>query len=154
MKRRSAIGKAAASLLLACGLVSAAQDKGIWHAVSSTANSITGDVAIAEAKVSINFVSFPMAQIRRLEPSEAAAAFEAETPAAGSGNLYRLDIPATKRFLHHNTLCGSEDTEWMATYVAGRTLQVAFFSGASMPLLTPEALAKTTDLCGTFSYAR
>lgn len=153
MKRRSAIG-CGVSLLLACGLVSAAQDKGIWHAVSSTANSITGDIGIGEAKMSINFVSFPMAQIRRLEASEAVATFEAEAPAAGTGNLYRLNIPGTKRFLHHNTLCGSEDTEWMATYVSGHTLQVAFFSGASMPVLTAEALAKTTDLCGTFSYAR
>jgi len=36
----------------------------------------------------------------------------------------------------------------------GQQLQVAFFSGASAPVLTVEALGKSTDLCGTFSYVR
>jgi hypothetical protein len=143
----------AVGLLLACSLLSAAQDKGAWRAASSTASSITGDIVISNAKLSISFVSFPLAEIRSLEPSEIVAAFDAETP-AGSGNLYRLNISATRQFLHHNTLCGSDDTQWMATYVSGRELHVAFFSGANMPVLTPEALAKTTDLCGTFLYSR
>jgi hypothetical protein len=140
--------------LLACSFSCAAQDKGLWHPASSTANSITGDISLGETKMSINYVPFTLAHIRRLEPAEAAAAFDPDNPAEGGGNLYRLEIPASRRFLHHNTLCGSEDTEWMVTYSDGHSLQVAFFSGANMPDLTVDALAKTTDLCGTFSYAR
>jgi hypothetical protein len=64
-----------------------------------------------------------------------------------------LNIPADKRFLHKNTLCGSEVTQWMVTYVEGRTLHVAFFSGNDMPLLTAEALTNSTDVCGLFSYS-
>lgn len=74
--------------------------------------------------------------------------------AGGVGFLYRLNVPAARRFLHHNTLCGSEDTQWMTTYVTGRTMQVAFFSGDNMPVMTGEALANSTDVCGTFGYSR
>jgi hypothetical protein len=82
------------------------------------------------------------------------AAFDADVNAGGTGALYHLTVPAAKRFLHHNTLCGGEDTQWMATFASGNKLQVAFFSGASAPVLTVEALGKSTDLCGTFSYVR
>jgi hypothetical protein len=141
--------------ILACSLTVAAQEKGIWRAASSTAQSITGDVALSEDKLSINFSGFTIAQIRALEPGELSAVFAAEGGgAAGSGNLYRLRIPGDKRFLHKNTLCGSEDTQWMATYVAGHALHLAFFSGQKMPVFTPEAIANTTDLCGTFYYVR
>jgi hypothetical protein len=42
----------------------------------------------------------------------------------------------------------------MATFVSGRTLQVAFFSGTEVPIFTVDAIGKSTDLCGTFSYSR
>jgi hypothetical protein len=80
--------------------------------------------------------------------------FAAESNGSASGNLYRLNIPASKRFLHHNTICGSDDTQWMVTNVTDRTMYVAFFSGANTPEFTPEAMANATDLCGTFTYAR
>ena len=139
---------------LTCLVSGAAQEKGNWRAASSTAKSITGDLAFSGEKILINYSGFTVAQIRVLEPAEASAAFDTDSGAGGSGNLYRLSIPASKRFLHHNTLCGSEETQWMATYVAGHSLQLAFFSGASMPVLTPEALGNATNLCGTFSYVR
>lgn len=132
----------------------AAQEKGGWRAASSTAQSITGDVALSEDKISINYSSFVIAQIRSLAPSDLSAVFNADSGGAGSGSLYRLSVPAQKKFLHKNTLCGDEDTQWMATYVAGRTLHLAFFSGQKMPVFTPDAIANSTDLCGTFSYVR
>lgn len=140
--------------LLSCCLMAAAQEKGYWRAASSTAQSITGDVTLSADKIAITFSSFPIAQIRALEPGELTAVFEAESGAGGSGNLYRLSIPATKVFQHKNTLCGSEQTQWMATYVSGRELHLAFFSGTKMPVLTPDGIANSTDLCGTFLYGR
>jgi hypothetical protein len=140
--------------VLACCVSATAQEKGNWRAASSTAQSITGDVAFSDAKISINFSSFPIAQIRDLEPGEASAAFDLDNSAGGGGSLYRLSIPAAKRFLHKNTLCGAEDTQWVAAYVAGHSLHLAFFSGQKMPVLTPDAIANSTDLCGTFSYVR
>ena len=80
--------------------------------------------------------------------------FDVDVNAPGGGSLYRLSVPGDKRFLHHSTLCGSEETQWMATYVEGRTLHVALFSGGNMPVLTGEALANSTDVCGLFSYSR
>src|ERR1700722_19942664 len=152
MKRR--ILWAIAVVVWACSLTTSAQEKGIWRAASTTAQSITGDVALSEDKLSINFSAFTIAQIRTIEPAELIALFPSESAAGGSGNLYRLRIPGDKRFMHKNTLCGSEDTQWMATYVVGHALHLAFFSGQKMPVFTTDAIANTTDLCGTFYYVR
>jgi hypothetical protein len=152
--RRAILRRAVAVLMLSCALGVAAQDKGNWYAASSAASTITGDIAIGSAKVTISFVQFPLAPIRRLKPVEVSSVFDADVNAGISGDLYRLKVPAGQRFQHKNTLCGSEDTEWMATYVTGRTLQVAFFSGDDMPVFTFDAISKSPDLCGRFSYSR
>ncbi len=131
-----------------------AQERGSWRASSSTARSITGDLAITDTKIVLNFSAFTLAQIRDLTPAEAAAPFNVDGTPTGTGNLYRTSIPAEKRFAHKNTLCGSEETQWVVSYVTGKTLQLAFFSGAQMPVLKPEALANTSSLCGTFTYVR
>lgn len=153
MKKRILLG-AVAGLALACSLSSAAQDKGYWRAASSTAAAITGDIAISDNKLTINFTGFVMAPIRKLGPAEVAAAFDADSNSAGNGSLYRLNVPAAKRFLHHNTLCGTADTQWMATYVEDHTLHVTFFSGPNAPVFTFDGIANSTDLCGTFTYVR
>jgi hypothetical protein len=143
-----------ATLALLFTASSHAQDKGYWRAASKTASSITGDVALSNDKVSINFLSFTIAPIRALKPEEAVAAFDADRTQPGGGNLFRLEIPGATKFLHKNTLCGGEDTTWMATYASGKSLQIAFFSGAKPPVLTIDALANSTDLCGTYTYQR
>ena len=152
MKRRKLL-YASLGWVLTASLSCVAQEKGTWRAESTTAKNITGDVALSALKLAINFSSFPIAQIQSLKPAEMSAAFDAES-GVGSGNLYRLSIPASKRFSHHNTLCGDEETQWMATYAAGDRLQLAFFSGATMPVFTLDALANNVNLCGTFSYTR
>ena len=140
---------------LICSALGVAQEKGDWRAANSTAKSITGDVAFSSERLSINYAGFPIAQIRALDPAELSAAFDLESgAAAGSGNLFRLSIPAEKRFLHRNSLCGSEETQWVATYAVGHALELAFFSGAQMPVFTPEAISASTNLCGIFSYVR
>ena len=42
----------------------------------------------------------------------------------------------------------------MATYVSGKELQVAFFSNATPPVFTVEALRDSPNLCGTYTYVR
>lgn len=145
---------AAASLLFFGSLSGAAQDKGYWRADSTNAAAITGDIALSDTKVTIDFMAYTYAQIRKLGPAEVSAAFDADVNSGAGGDLYRLNVPAAKRFLHHNTLCGSDDTQWMATYVSGRTLQVTFFSGPNAPVFTMDALANSTERCGTFTYVR
>jgi hypothetical protein len=153
MKKKFLVG-VVLSLALACSLSGAAQDRGAWYAASSSASSITGDMIIGDGRITIDFMNFPLAQIRALEPAEVGAVFDADSNAGAKGNLYRLRVPAAQRFLHHNTLCASEDTQWMATYVEGKTLHVALFSGPSMPVFTFDALSHSNDLCGTFTYTR
>jgi hypothetical protein len=139
---------------LACAMSAAAQDHGSWMAASKTAYSITGSINIREAKLTINFLTFPIAYTRSLQPAEVAAVFDADANSAGNGTLYRLKIPAVQRFLNKNTLCGSEQTQWMATWVSGKTLSVAFFSGDDIPVFSFEAINKSTDMCGIYFYSR
>lgn len=139
---------------LTCSMLGSAQEQGSWRAASSTAHAITGDIAFSTEKILISFSSFPTARIRGLNPAEMTAAFDAESVADSAGSLYRLNIPASKKFLHKNSLCGGDDTQWVATFVSGRNLELAFFSGQTMPVFTLEAIANSTNLCGIFSYSR
>jgi hypothetical protein len=82
------------------------------------------------------------------------AIFAAETTQTGPGNLYRISVPGDKKFANKNTLCGGMETQWLATFVAGKTLRIAFFSGSKIPDLTGEAMATATNLCGTYTYVR
>jgi len=140
-------------IILACSLPAGAQESGPWRADSSNARAITGDVFFSPLKVTINFTNFTIAQIRLLKTEEILALFNPDTT-TGGGNIFRVDIPADKKFLHHNTLCGSESTQWIVTFAQGRDLHIAFFSGAKIPVLTVEALNDAPNLCGVFSYIR
>jgi hypothetical protein len=144
----------AAGLLLACCVSVRAQDLGIWRAASKTAQSVTGDVGISDAQISINFYSFAIVRARDLEPAEVSSVFDTDSSASKKGHLYGVSIPAAKKFLHKNTLCGNEDVRWMVTYVDGNSLQLAFFSGAKAPVFTPDAISNSTNFCGTYSYVR
>ena|SRR5665213_282561 len=141
-------------LLLAFSLPGMAQELGIWRAVSKSARSTTGDVGFSDLKISINYVTFAIVRARDLAPGEVSSVFDADSNASAKGHLYKLDIPASKRFLRRNSLCGSEDTEWMATFVEGRFLHVAFFSGQKPPVFTVDAISNSTDLCGIYTYGR
>ncbi|MGD0479880.1 MAG: hypothetical protein ABSA42_06900 [Terracidiphilus sp.] len=157
MTKRTAIfamGVVLAGMVCLAARVGAQEDRGLWRASSTNAHAITGDITIAEAKVTLNFLMFPLAQIRRLKPVEVSAVFDADVNAGIEGTLYRLRIPGAQNFLHKNTLCGGEDTQWMATYAIGHTLKVAFFSGDDMPVFTFEAIENTTTVCGSFVYER
>lgn len=131
------------------------QEKGMWYSASPTTNTVTGDIVIKDGKFTINFRVYPLAPIRALTAAELSAVFAADPNASPDGNLYRLFIPAATQFVHHNTLCGSDDTQWIATYVEGKSLQIAFFSGQQAPKLTFEAITGgSANLCGTYTYSR
>ena len=144
---------AAFAVVLAFTLSASAQEDGPWRAASTNARAITGDVVFSPLKIAIDFTTFTIAQIRSLKTEEALALFNPDTP-TGGGNVFRVDIPADRRFLHKNTLCGSDSTQWIVSYAQGRSLQIAFFSGATPPVLTVEALNDAPNLCGIFSYIR
>jgi hypothetical protein len=154
MTKRALIGLALFISIVGSATAHAQEDRGYWRAASTTATAITGDLTIGELKVTINYVTFPLAPIRRLKPVEVSAVFDADVNAGIEGSLYRLKVAPAQRFNHKNTLCGDEETQWMATYVSGRSLQVAFFSGDDMPVFTFDAVQKSADLCGTYVYSR
>lgn len=144
---------ATVALTLSFAVSALAQESGPWRASSSNSRAITGDIVFSPTRVDINFTPFTIAQIRSITTNEVRALFNPDNP-TGGGNLFRVSIPSDKKFLHHNTLCGSDDTQWIVTYAQGRDLQVAFFSGATPPKLTFDALNDSPTLCGVFSYVR
>lgn len=144
---------AALAVFFAFTISATAQEDGPWRAASTNARAITGDIIFSPLKISINFTAYTIAQIRSLKTEEVLALFNPDST-TGGGNIFRAEIPADKRFLHHNTLCGSETTQWVVTYAQGRNLQIAFFSGATPPVLTVDALNDAPNLCGVFSYVR
>ena len=141
-------------LLLAAGLALHAQEQGYWRAASTNARAITGDITMGDTTIAINYLPFTIAPIRGLKTAEVAAIFDADVNSGVQGKLYRLSIPSERRFAHKNTLCGTESTQWMATFVSGRDLQIALFSGLDEPVFTFDALSNTSTRCATFTYSR
>lgn len=131
-----------------------AQDQGMWRASSQNARTVTGDIALSGQKIAINFLTFTIVRTRALDKAELSGAFDAGADPTATGTLYRLEVRADQKFLHKNTLCGEEQTEWMATAVSGRTLRVIFFSGEKPPQLTLDAMNNSTNVCGSYSYSR
>ncbi|QNI35056.1 hypothetical protein H7849_18090 [Alloacidobacterium dinghuense] len=140
--------------MLACCAAVTAQELGYWRAAGSSAQTVTGDVGFSDAKIAINFYTFPIVRARDLEPGEVSSVFDADSNSGHKGHLYKLNIPATRKFMHKNTLCGAEDTQWLATYVEGNSLNLAFFSGEKAPVFTLDAISNSSHLCGTYTYAR
>jgi hypothetical protein len=145
---------ALAGFLLACSTPVIAQELGYWRAASSSAQSVTGDVGLSDTKLTIYFSNFDIVRARDLEPGEVSAVFDADSNSGAKGHLYKLNIPPTRKFVHKNTLCGAENTQWMAAYVEGRSLHLAFFSGEKIPTFTLDAIQNSTNLCGTYTYTR
>jgi hypothetical protein len=142
-------------LLVTCALSVRSQDLlGYWRADSTNARAITGDIELTETSISINFTPFTIAHIRTLKTAEVAALFDVDVNSGVHGNLYRLSVPSERRFAHRNTLCGTESTQWMATFVSGRNLQVALFSGLDEPVFSFDALTNSSTRCATFTYSR
>jgi hypothetical protein len=154
MARAFAMSVLLAGMVCSAARVCAQEDRGLWRAASTNALAITGDITIGEAKVTLDFNTFPLALIRRLKPVEVSAVFDADVSAGIEGTLYRLRVPPGKYIVKRNTLCGGEETQWMATYATGHTLKVAFFSSDDMPVFTFDAMQNTTTLCGTYAYGR
>ncbi|HMH15401.1 MAG TPA: hypothetical protein VK578_20040 [Edaphobacter sp.] len=154
MKRKTSLRTFAASLLICCLTLAHAQERGYWRAASTSARTITGDITLADEKITINFSTSTMSKIRPLEAAEVSAVFDTDSSTAATASLYRLSISSAKKFLHKNSLCGSENVQWMVAYAQGSSLQLAFFSGDKPPVFTFDAIANSTDKCGTFSYLK
>ena len=140
-------------LVLACCASVTAQELGYWRA-AGPAQSVTGDVGFSDAKISINFSNFSIVRARDLEPAEVSSVFDADSNSNVKGHLYKLSIPASRKFMHKSTLCGAEDTQWVAAYVEGNSLHLAFFSGQKAPVFTLDAISNSSNLCGSYTYVR
>lgn len=157
MKHQTILKAFAASLFLIILAVQApaqSPERGYWRAASNTAHSITGDITLADEKLVINFYTTTISHVRALDPTEVSSVFDTDADAHATGSLYKLSIPATKKFLHKNSLCGGDDVTWMAAYAAAGTLHLAFFSSDKPPVFTFDAIANSAYLCGTFTYTR
>ncbi|HYK35608.1 hypothetical protein [Alloacidobacterium sp.] len=146
---------AIAGLLLAGSMSATAQELGYWRAASAEAKSVTGDVGFSDAKLTIYFSNFDIVHAADLDSAQVSSVFDVDSNnTANKGHLYKMNIPGARKFLHKNTLCEGEDTQWVAAYVEGRTLHLAFFSGQKVPVFTLDAISNSSALCGRYSYER
>lgn len=142
-----------AGLAMASCMSVTAQELGYWRAASSEAKSVTGDVAFSDAKLTIYFSNFDIVRAGDLDSAQVSSVFDVDSNnTANKGHLYKVNIPGAKKFLHKNTLCEGEETQWIAAYVEGRTLHLAFFSGEKIPVFTLDAISNSSALCGRYSY--
>ena len=157
MKRRMMVA-AAAGMILVGVVFGAAQatspDIGHWSAKTDRTRDMTGDLTITPGMLTIYQSKFPLARVRKLTPAETGAVFDADTNARIGGDLYRLHVPPGVYYTGGDLLCGREVIRWMATYVSGRTLQVAFFSGDDAPVFTFDAVSNSTAMCGMYIFSR
>ena len=153
MRSRSLL-VAAFAVVFAFTLSATAQEDGPWRAASTNARAITGRYRLLSTKVHHQLHHFHhqprsvRSKLRR--SSRSSTPISPRAAAISSASTFQ----PIRRFLHKNTLCGSESTQWIVTYAQGRSLQVALFSGSTPPVLTVDALNDPSNLCGIFSYVR
>ncbi len=137
-----------------------------WTAMSHTAYAITGDVVTSRDSISLLKKSYPLVLDRDLHGDELQNSakllyVEAVTSSGLVGRLFRTEIPATTHLINDNTICGSENAEWvlvLTTHAEGRGsdtgdwLYLAFFSGDAEPVFQTQALENSKALCGTYNY--
>lgn len=149
----------AGALILAAGVAAvqsghaqAAATK--WGAISTTAMSITGDVAMSPTGLTMAGTEYPLTHVATVPAQQRAGIgqFIAVTEPTGA-DLYRIKIPGTRKLHNGNTMCGGKDVTWLlAVSGSGPTLALAFFSSAAQPSLDGNALGNSTAVCGTFTY--
>jgi len=122
---------------------------------SNTALSVTGTIRFSSKSISIHGKSYPLTLSHALTADELAAAkplFSIDT--ATSGFLYKASIPGNAPMLNRNTLCGATCTWVLAVYTAPDQLNLAFITGTAAPGLAPGALMHSSNVTGTYWYAK
>jgi len=122
---------------------------------SNTALSITGTIRFSSKSISIHGKSYPLTLSHALTAEELVNAkplFSIDT--ATSGFLFQTSIPADAPMLNKNTLCSAKCTWVLAVYTAPDQLNLAFFTGDATPNLAAGALMKSSNVSGTYWYAK
>jgi hypothetical protein len=135
---------------------------GVWSPLSHTAESITGQVILSSAGITILGTTYPLIMERSLGPVEIQSLAQAFSLASGyqslDARLYQTNIPAAAVLLNGNTICGSEPARWIAAFTISTgsqpELYLMFLAGDLQPALNAEALENSTRVCGTYSYVK
>jgi len=130
-----------------------------WTAVSTTAMGITGDVELGEHQLVFDDVhSFHIEKIRRLTAPEVDATKELTGNSdLREWDLYKIDIPASAKLNHGNTMCGKRSTTKVIMAqgqgYGGTELSLIFFSGSEEPFFKGWRESHT-GVCASFGYVR
>ena len=127
-----------------------------WTAISNTAMGVTGDLTVTPRSVTMAGRTLQLALLHTLagpQLGQAAALFPVAVTSKLRGALYKVSIPATAAFKSSNTLCGKQATTFFVLLTDGSDLELAMFSGKNEPNLSANAIANSTEFCGTYSYA-
>jgi hypothetical protein len=132
-----------------------------WFAVSTTAMGITGDIKFSMNALRINRHTYNLKLVHPLDERDLQNASLLmsynQVPLNQDAYLFKTTIPKNSPMLGSNTPCGTKNIEWvLAIITKGKQdyLDLAFFSGAALPDLSPPAINRSTELCGTYGYLR
>jgi hypothetical protein len=127
-----------------------------WSAMSTTAMSITGDIAISANDLTMAGADYPLTHVAAAPTQQRAGIGQVVAITQPTGaDLYRVKIPGALKLQNGNTLCGGKDVTWLVVVSgSGPTLALAFLAGSAQPSLDGSALSNSTALCGTFTYGR
>jgi hypothetical protein len=122
---------------------------------SNTALSITGTIRFSSRSISIHGKPYALKLWHTLTADELQNSKQLfSIDMATSGFLFQASIPTNAPMLNGNTLCGATCTWVLAVYTAPDQLNLAFITGAATPSLAAGALMKSSDVSGTYWYAK
>jgi hypothetical protein len=122
---------------------------------SNTALSITGTIRFSSKSISIHGKSYPLTLSHTLSAAELSNSkplFSIDT--VTSGFLFQTSIPANAPMLNGNSICNAKCTWVLAVYTAPDQLNLAFITGDAAPSLAPGALMNSSNVTGTYWYAK
>ncbi len=135
---------------------------GVWLPLSHTAESITGQVILSSAGITIAGTTYPLKTERPLGTVEIQSLAQVFFLSSGyqsvDARLYQTSVPATAILLNDNTICGPVPARWIAALTISSggqpELNLMFLSGDLQPALNAAVLENSTRECGTYSYAK
>jgi uncharacterized RDD family membrane protein YckC len=131
-----------------------------WMPHSDSATWVTGPILMSTTGISIKNIIYPLTLTRPLKGNElesAAQIFHLQSSQDDEGWLFRANISSATRLINDNTLCGTDDAQWLIAVVTPdgpsttRELHLMFFSGDSEPAIQP-GLEKSSKECSSFVY--
>jgi hypothetical protein len=115
-----------------------------WAATSDTATSITGDVTLYSAHISVDGKSVPIRKVHNIPIADPAGY-------NGLATLYRVSPPVNPVLLHGNRLCGTNPISYVLIWHS-KAVMPGDPPGRGLALFTGGEPSSLGSACATYYY--